>query len=392
MNILLINDYVEHGGAEAVFREQFDILQKDFHVEIFYAFKNVSEKKISPFSYIYSFHFRKKLAAFLQNCKFDVIIIHNYNSALSPAILDVLSQYKKKRKCKIIYYAHDYHLICPNRGYNYFKKNKLINFKSPPSLCDVISKRMDSKSMIFSVLKKLQWILAYPLGKKQNVFDLILSPSDFLAHQIQLAYPDLTVKRMYNPCYALEFTSAERSKTSDNTLRLVYFGRLDPVKGLSNFIEALRISSVNYRFTIIGEGDEENIIKEIVNRFQLQDRILLKPKLKREELFVELQNYDVFVLPSLWYENAPLSIVEAASLGLSLFLSDHGGVLEIGEICNAAHFFNPFDRQDIVSNLEILYTDFISGILPKVDKKLLNNLFSNAIYIENLKKYCIFAD
>ena len=116
MNILLINDYWEHGGAEAVFREQFDMLRKDFRVEIFYAFKNVAEKKISPVSYIYSFRFRKKLAAILNGRAFDMIIVHNYSSALSPAVLDTLLQYRKSRKCKIIYYAHDFHMVCPNRA------------------------------------------------------------------------------------------------------------------------------------------------------------------------------------------------------------------------------------------------------------------------------------
>jgi len=390
MNILLINDYLEHGGAEAVFREQSDILQNDFHVEMFYAFENFSERKLSPLSYIYSFHFRKKLAAFLQDRLFDVIIIHNYNSALSPAVLDVLSQYKRRQKCKVIYYAHDYHLVCPNRGYNFFRNNKLNNFKSPPSFWDIISKRMDSKSMLFSVLKKMQWILAYPIGKKQQVFDLILSPSDFLAHRIKLLYPDLPVERMYNPCYALEFAPKDKSKTSGKKLRMVYFGRLDPVKGLSGFIEALKNFSGDYTFTIIGEGEEENVIKETITQLRLQDKVFLKSKLKREDLFTELQNYDVFVLPSLWYENAPLSIVEAASLGLGLFLSNHGGVLEIGKICNAAHFYNPFDMQDIVSQLNILYNDFRTGALPAADRKRLVELFSKETYIENLKKHlCI---
>ena len=176
MNILLINDYWEHGGAEAVFREQFDILRKDFRVEIFYAFKNVAEKKISPVSYIYSFRFGKKLATLLNSRAFDLIIVHNYSSALSPSILDALLQYKKSRKCKIIYYAHDFHMVCPNRGYNYFIKNKPVNFEMPPSLKDIIFKRLDAKSISFSILKKLQWMLAYPLGKKQKTFDLILSP------------------------------------------------------------------------------------------------------------------------------------------------------------------------------------------------------------------------
>jgi glycosyltransferase involved in cell wall biosynthesis len=389
MNILLVNDYWEHGGAEAVFREQVDVLQKYFHVEIFYAFKNITEKKISPASYIYSFHFRKKLTVFLDGRVYDFIILHNYSSALSPAVLDVLLQYKKSRKCRIIYYAHDFHLVCPNRGYNYFGKNKPVNFETPPSLRDIIFKRLDSKSISFSILKKLQWILAYPLGKKQKTFDLILSPSDFLADQIKMRYQEPETQRLYNLCNFLYVNrqGKNREKTSTLQLKLVYFGRLDPVKGLAGFIEAIKDSAVNYTFTVIGEGEEQGTLQNSVKKFQLQNKIVFKPKMNSTDLFVELQNYDVFVLPSLWYENAPLSIVEAASLGLGLFLSHHGGVLEMGKICNANHFFNPFDRQDIASQLEVLYKDFIAGVLPKADKEKLNTLFSRETYIKNLKKY-----
>ncbi|MDR0613537.1 MAG: glycosyltransferase [Dysgonamonadaceae bacterium] len=390
MNILLINDYWEHGGAEAVFREQFDMLQKDFRVEVFYAFNNVAEKKISPVSYIYSFRFRKKLAAILNGRAFDMIIVHNYSSALSPAVLDTLLQYGKSRECKIIYYAHDFHLVCPNRGYNYFIKNKPVNFETPPSLKDIIFKRLDAKSISFSILKKLQWILAYPLGKKQKTFDLILSPSDFLAAQIKLLYPEAEIRQLYNVCNALHATlypSPFTPHPSPPTLRLVYFGRLDPVKGLSGFIEAIKDSAVNYTFTVIGEGEERETLQNAVKKFRLEDKIIFKPKMNPAGLFAELQNYDVFVLPSLWYENAPLSVVEAASLGLGLFLSRHGGVLETGKICNAGHFFNPFDRQDIVSQMEVLYGDFIAGVLPKADREKLNALFSREAYTENLKKY-----
>jgi glycosyltransferase involved in cell wall biosynthesis len=234
----------------------------------------------------------------------------------------------------------------------------------------------------------MQWIFAYPLGKKQEVFDLILSPSDFLAHHIKLLYPNMAVERMYNPCSVSKFAAKEKPEAC--TLRMIYFGRLDPVKGLVGFIDALRSFSGDYTFTIIGEGEEQDAIMEMITRLRLQDKILLKSKLNREELFAELQNYDVFVLPSLWYENAPLSIVEAAFCDLRLFLSNHGGVLEIGKICNAAHFFNPFDRQDIISQLEVLYKDFVADALPKADRKLLSALFSKETYIENLKKhlYC----
>ena len=386
MNILLINDYLEGGGAEAVFREQFEMLQKDFNVEMFYAFKNIPDKKITPISYIYSFHFKNQLQAFLRTRSFDCVIVHNYNSALSSSILDALHQYKKKKRCKIIYYAHDFHLVCPNRGYSYFEKSKRINFQKPPSFYDIFTKRLDEKGMAYSLLKKLQWIFAYTVGSKQKVFDLILAPSDFLAQQIRLLYPKMNIQRMYNVCNSLGVDILESPKEEHTVLRLVYFGRLDPAKGIVNFIDAIRQSTADYFFTIIGDGEEVSLIQDIIERYGLQNRVAIKPKQNQVDLFAELSHHDVFVLPSLWYENAPLSIVEAASLGLGLFLSNHGGVWEMGKICNAEHFFNPFDPKDIISKLDILYKDFVTDSLPKADQVKLQTFFSKKVYIENLKK------
>jgi glycosyltransferase involved in cell wall biosynthesis len=384
---LLINDFLDGGGAEAVFRDQIEILKRDFKVEVFYAYKYISDRKNSPFSYIYSFSFKKKLTDFLKNRRFDVIIIHNYCSALSPSVLDVICKYKKKNNCKIIYYAHDFHLVCPDRGYSYFQGNKTINFLKPPSLSAIMFKRLDHRGIIHSVLKKTQWILAYSIGKKQAVFDLILSPSDFLASQIRLLYPKTEVKRIYNSCNALNSTNNEKEKRISHALRLVYFGRLVPEKGLTQFIEGLAASKVDYSFTLIGEGEAELAILEKIKYYQLENKIFIKSKLKQPELFAELQNYDVFVLPSLCYENAPLTVVEAASIGLGLFLADHGGVREMGKICNATHFFEPEDPKNIASQLDALYKDFFNNTLIKADKKQLQSLFSVETYSKNLKNF-----
>jgi glycosyltransferase involved in cell wall biosynthesis len=192
---------------------------------------------------------------------------------------------------------------------------------------------------------------------------------------------------MYNVCNSLNIHKQNNPEENHTDLRLIFFGRLDPAKGLVEFIEAIRHSTIDYSFTIIGEGEEFSDIQRVIERYKLQDKIILKQKQSQAELFAGLSHYDVCVLPSLWFENAPLSIVEAASLGLGLFLSNHGGVLEIGKICNAGHFFNPFDPDDVVSKLEILYKDFLAGDLPKADPEKLQALFSRETYIENLKKY-----
>ena len=389
MNILLINDYLEGGGAEAVFREQYDILRPDFHVELFTAFDKFIDRKKTPFSYIYSIRFKQQLSRLLKKKSFDFVIVHNYSSALSPSILDVLAGYKKMNKCKIIHYAHDFHLLSPNRGYCYYQKGKIVNFTTPPSIRKILFKRIDARGIIYSLLKKIQWICAYTIGKKHKVFDLVLAPSDFLVQQIQIRYPDMNVKRLYNVCNSLTSIHPEKQRSKDKSgqLKLVYFGRLDPIKGLPNFLNALKNFPMDYSFTMIGEGEELPIIQACIEQYQIGDKIILLPKLNQAELFAKLQQYDVFVLPSFIYENAPLSIIEAASLGLSVFVSRHGGIFEMGKLCNASHFLNPFDLEDVARNLHILYEDFLADRLPKADFALLQTLFSRETYINNLKSY-----
>ena len=387
MNILLINDFLEGGGAESVFRDQFDILKSDYDVERFYAYTSFSDRKFRPFAYIYSFSWKRKLTAFLKNKPFDRIILHNFSGVLSSSVLDVLAQYKKETACKIIHYAHDYHLVCPNRGYFYLKKGKTIGFPQPPAIAEFLWKRLDYKGIIYSLLKKIQWLWAYPVRQKQTVFDLVLAPSDFLTGQIRQAYPSMKVQRMYNFCNALAVTTEKRNTRESDTLRLVYFGRIAKEKGLAEFITALQSSSVNFTFTLIGEGEEEAHIQSLVSVYNIQDKVFIRKKMDAACLFEELEHYDVGVLSSLLYENAPLLVIEAASLGLGLFLARHGGILEMGRICRAAHFFDPANPADIVANLENLYGDFLNDTLPKADKQQLQALFSRETYIQNLKKY-----
>ena len=378
---------MEGGGAEAVFRYQFDLLKEDYNIDLFYAYNAFTDRKYDTLAYIHSTFWKKKFAAFLKNKHYDRIIIHNYCGALSPSVLDVLARYKKKTACKIIYYAHDFHLVCPNRGYFYMWKGKIINFRKPPAIPEILAKRLDYRGLFYSLLKKIQWIWAYPIRKKQTLFDLVLAPSDFLTDQIRQACPALVVEKMYNVCDAPQVNTEKTNTEKSDTLRMVYFGRIAKEKGLAEFITALRLTDVKYTFTIIGEGDEKPHIQSLVYHHNLQDNVFFRTKLDASTLFSELQNFDVYVLPSLWYENAPLSIVEAASLGLGLFLANHGGVKEIGRICGATHFFDPSDSADIVRNLAGLYRDFQNDTLPKANRELLQTLFSKEVYVQNLTKY-----
>ncbi|WP_117055630.1 glycosyltransferase, partial [Klebsiella pneumoniae] len=85
-------------------------------------------------------------------------------------------------------------------------------------------------------------------------------------------------------------------------IKLVFMGRVTEEKGILNFINIIQKSKFDIDFHIFGEGDLLNNIKELTLRSGLT--IICHGYVSRELLLKQINEYDIFVLPSIWYENA----------------------------------------------------------------------------------------
>ena len=72
---------------------------------------------------------------------------------------------------------------------------------------------------------------------------------------------------------------------------------------------------------------------------------------QKEELFL---NSDVCVLPSIWYDNAPLVIFEAYKYGLPVIGSRIGGIPEMIEQDKTGFLFEPGDDKGLAALLQNL--------------------------------------
>jgi glycosyltransferase involved in cell wall biosynthesis len=70
-----------------------------------------------------------------------------------------------------------------------------------------------------------------------------------------------------------------------------------------------------------------------------------------------LQQFDVLVLPSIWFENAPLTLNEAAISGTPILVSDRGGMLEFVRCNNYGWTFKLGDAQDLADKMHRLADD-----------------------------------
>ena len=70
-----------------------------------------------------------------------------------------------------------------------------------------------------------------------------------------------------------------------------------------------------------------------------------------------LQQFDVLVLPSIWFENAPLTLNEAAISGTPILVSDRGGMLEFVRNNNYGWTFKLGDSRDLAEKIHKLADD-----------------------------------
>ncbi|HHG8774834.1 TPA: glycosyltransferase [Raoultella planticola] len=325
--ILHISETFHGGGAEAVFRDTLEVSNKLGFVSDYF----VSKGKISPFSYVYSFRSYFELRNKLLKLNPEVIHIHNFYHFLTPSILQAIKSYKKNNKCKVVFTAHDYHLICPNSALQFFENKKRKNFSCLKNNV-VFTKKFDHRTWFHSTLKLLQFFLGYRVLKLNEVIDIIISPSNFLRDTFLNYGVTQEIKVIRNPAFLSRIKKA-KSKVDKKHIDIVFFGRLSSEKGLLEFIDLLeQHSKLKINFHIYGHGEIENklISKSTVLRDGLN--IILHGFVENKKILEVISEYDIFVLPSLWYENAPLSIIEAAIAGLPVMVPNVGGLIEMASL------------------------------------------------------------
>jgi len=115
--------------------------------------------------------------------------------------------------------------------------------------------------------------------------------------------------------------------------RILFVGRLDPVKGVQYLLKAMKIVSKvlpEAKLILVGDGEERENLESLTNTLGLSDRVDFVGRISHEEIPDYLYQADIFVLPSL-SEGFPLVILEAMACGLPIVATRVGGVPDIIE-------------------------------------------------------------
>ena len=264
---------------------------------------------------IYSLEARKNLQKLLSVIKPNVCHAHNIYHHITPSILSLLYQ----RGIPVFLTLHDLKLACP--AYTMLTHDGICERCKNGNLYNVVTHKCIKQSRGLSTIVFAEALLHKLLDSYTKNTMKLISPSKFYIEKF-VEWGFNRDKFKYIPNFVQIKTESENYNVGKSFL---YFGRLSPEKGLKTLITAASLANVQIWFA--GNGAMESELKKYSEELNVEAKYF--GHLSGENLYEKISNARCVVLPSEWYENAPLSIMESYILGTPVIGADIGGIPEL---------------------------------------------------------------
>lgn len=295
---------------------------------------------------MYSLEAKRKLEELILHERPDIAHIHNIYHQISPSILDTL----KKHNIPVIMSLHDYKLVCPNY--------KLYTEGSPCERCRkhryynaMLHNCLGGSAANFAGMAEMYLHHSLLRGYERKV-DYFISPSLFLKELCEhWGWPARKIIHMPYFVDAADMAGEE----SEPGNYVLYFGRLSVEKGLDTLLHAAK-KLPEIKFKLAGSGPLAAGFEQMARRHEIGNVEFL-PHKYGGDLWDVVRRAKVVVLPSVWYENYPFSLLEAQIFGKPIIASRIGGIPEIVHDKKNGRFFEPGNADDLAHKIRTLYAD-----------------------------------
>ena len=366
MKVLIINKFLyPNGGSETYIFKIGEYLQKHGHEVQYFGMEHEGRcvgnrvnaytsdmdfhggsklaKLTYPLKTIYSKEARVQIRKVLDDFKPDVCHLNNFNYQLTPSmILEIVKWRKESRhKCKIVFTAHDYQLVCPNHMLN--NPNTHKNCKK--CLGGHFLNCTKGKCIHGSTAKSFIGTLEAEFWKLNGAYkyiDTMICCSKFM--KTKLDTNSLFAKKtvaMHN------FIDKVEWKETPKKDYVLYFGRFSEEKGIATLIKVCK-ELPNIPFVFAGTGPLEASIKGIDNIQNVEFQ-------KGEALEELIREARFSVYPSEWYENCPFSVMESQMYGTPVLGAKIGGIPELIQVSKTGELFKSGSAEDLKKKIQKLW-------------------------------------
>jgi glycosyltransferase involved in cell wall biosynthesis len=203
---------------------------------------------------------------------------------------------------------------------------------------------------MYSTVTYLEYNINNTFFRPEKCFNKIIAVSkfNFQKHSLKESLKDKLV-HLYNFFPGLEETKPNPIKGN----YFLYYGRLSNEKGLNTLISAFSKLDDRFQLKVIGTGPLKEDLEVTVKNLGVNN-IEFHGYKNGDELNQLIKNSSFVIVPSEWYENNPLTIVEGYSMGKPVIGSNAGGIPELISDNNTGYLFE-------MSNLNSLIQKIVSA-------------------------------
>lgn len=341
MKILLANKFYYRRGGDCIYMLNLEKLLKAHGHEVAVFAMDYPENLDTPWKKYFPKNMSKLMAftrpfgahevkstfkKLLDDFKPDVVHLNNVHTQLSPVMAELAHQ----RGIKVVWTLHDYKLLCPR--YDCLKNGNTICetcFNGDKKAC------LDNKCIKGSKLASFigyKEAVVWNRERLEVCTDVFICPSQFMADK--MVQGGFSKSKMQTLCNFIDvekckFSSTDGTDYTDDVELLpkkedyyCFIGRLSHEKGAKTLIEAA--NQLPYKLVIIGGGPLMEELKSVAHT-----NIKFVGFKQWDDIKQLVGKARFSVIPSEWYENNPLSVIEAQCLGTPVLGANIGGIPEL---------------------------------------------------------------
>lgn len=353
MKVIYLNNYhYIRGGSERIFFGEMDMLKEYGHDVAGFARKhnldlpskyeehfpqNIITDKVQLSwtalktlkEIFYSQCTRDGLERVISKFQPNVAHLHNIYGRLTTSVIDLLFE----KKIPIVMTLHDCKLACPS--YLFMRNRRVCEDCKGGRYYMAAWNRCHKGSYAASAIVAIESYLNEWSKKYRQKIQVLITPSYFLKNKmVECGWPAHQIKHVKN---FLDLTKIKAKFTGGDYF--LYIGRLSEEKGIATLINAYQKSGLSMPGLVIaGEGPMR---AELENLAQGNSSIKFTGYLSGQQLQDTIRDSLSVVVPSVCYENAPLSILEAMAYGKPVIGARIGGIPEMVLEENTGFLFEP---------------------------------------------------
>lgn len=357
MKILLSNKFYYRRGGDCIYMLNLEQLLKQHGHEVAVFAMDYPENIETPWSKYFpqkmsklmaftrpfgSKEVRTKFNKLLDDFKPDVVHLNNIHTQLSP----VIAELAHKRGIKVVWTLHDYKLLCP----------RYDCLRNGTEICELCFNGDKSNCKNYKCMKGST--LASMIGYKEAVIwnrerleactNVFICPSRFMEEK--MAQGKFDKKKLLTLCNFIDVDKCKKDEHGKENY-YCYVGRLSHEKGVNTLLEAAK--QLPYKLMVIGGGPLSDELKAKAN--DSKGSIEFVGYKQWDEIKTLVGKARFTVIPSEWYENNPLSVIEAQCLGTPVLGANIGGIPELIDNEVTGMTFESRNVDDLTKKIEAMW-------------------------------------